>query len=125
MSRGLDGSLAEYVKRIMHEKRLSSYDVEARSLKSISQSTVNRIQTGHVLSPSPSKLQALAKGLGVVEEEIFAVVRKKAPDLSVLGQEKVNSLVARLERVRPHQREYALNLIGLLERELDRLADID
>ena len=68
-------SLAQYVKRIMKEKGLSSRDVQARSGKKIADSYVNKITSGKTKNPSISKTQALAIGLGVDEDEVFKVAR--------------------------------------------------
>lgn len=68
-------SLSKYVARVMQDKNLSGYDVERRANRRITQSFVNRIKTGEVKNPSADKLQALATGLAVSEEELFAVVR--------------------------------------------------
>ena len=106
----------------MAEKGLSSYEVERRSLNEISQSQVSRIRNGQVTNPSPARLQALSKGLGVAEEEIFAVVRGKRANFSTLAQEKIESLIRKLERVDSDKREYALDLISLVEREFERLS---
>lgn len=71
-------TLPDYVRRIRIEKRLSTVDVEKQSGNRISDSYVTRIENGYVKNVSPEKLQALAKGLGVTEDEIFAVVRGKS-----------------------------------------------
>lgn len=68
-------SLADFVSRTMAENRISGYEVERRTNSEITQSYVNRIKNGEVLTPSAPKLKALAKGLGVSEDELFAVVR--------------------------------------------------
>lgn len=52
----MNESLAEYVSRIMKEKRLSGYDVERAAHKEITQSHVSRIQNGEVTNPSAGKL---------------------------------------------------------------------
>lgn len=68
-------SLAEFVRRVRIDKNLSTGDVSRRSLGSITDAYVSRIENGLVKNVSPEKLQALAKGLGVVESEIFRVAR--------------------------------------------------
>jgi transcriptional regulator with XRE-family HTH domain len=68
-------TLAEYVKRIMDEKGLSSRDVRARSGRRIADSYINKIVNGITTNPSIDKTKALAEGLGVDEDEVFKVAR--------------------------------------------------
>lgn len=70
-------SLAEYVQRVRNEKSLSLMDVSRRSGGLIANAHISRIENGLVKSAGVEKLRALAKGLGVSEEEIFAVARGK------------------------------------------------
>lgn len=67
--------LAEYVRRVRAEKGFSTADVEKNSRFTITDGYVSRIENRYVKNVSPEKLQALAKGLAVSEEEIFAVAR--------------------------------------------------
>lgn len=75
-------TLADYVRRVRADKNLSSGDISKRSLGEITDSYVNRIENGLVKNVSPAKLQALAKGLGVIESEIFRVARGLSADKS-------------------------------------------
>jgi transcriptional regulator with XRE-family HTH domain len=59
----------------MEEKQLSSRDVEARSQGKIADAYVLKIKKGITTNPTVSKLQALAVGLGVSEDEIFKIAR--------------------------------------------------
>jgi transcriptional regulator with XRE-family HTH domain len=68
-------TLAEYVTRVIHDKNLNESEVARRSKGGIAQSHINRIKNGEVTNPTPRKLQALAMGLGVPEEEVFDKVR--------------------------------------------------
>ncbi len=72
-------TLGEYVRRTRTEKNLSTSDVQARSMNSISDAYISQIENGNVKNVSPEKLRALAKGLGVVEDEVFRVARGLAP----------------------------------------------
>ena len=71
-------TLADYVRRIRNEKNLSLRDVSLRSGGQIANSHISRIENGEAAGVSVEKLRALAKGLGVLEEEIFAVARGKS-----------------------------------------------
>ena len=68
-------SLPEYVNRIMKEKGLKPKDVEIRSGKKIDAAYVFKIMNGDTKYPSVVKLQGLAAGLGVDEDELFKVAR--------------------------------------------------
>jgi transcriptional regulator with XRE-family HTH domain len=71
-------SLADYVRRVRNEKRLSLSEVQRNSQDGINSSYVSRIENGLVTNVTPEKLRALSKGLGVSEDEIFDVARGKA-----------------------------------------------
>ena len=81
-------SLADFVRRVRSEKGLSTPEVERQSGGRITDAYVSRIENGYVKNVSPEKLQALAKGLGIPEDEIFAVARGK----SVSGELQLNEL---------------------------------
>lgn len=67
--------LADYVRRVRREKGLSTLDVERNSGNRITDGYVSQIENGYVKNVSPEKLTALAKGLDVLEDDIFAVAR--------------------------------------------------
>lgn len=71
-------TLGDYVRRIRNEKRLSLRDVSSRSGGQIANSHISRIESGEARGVSVDKLRALAKGLGIPEDEIFAVARGKS-----------------------------------------------
>ena len=115
-------TLSAFVSRVIEEKDLSTYEVQRRASGRISQTHVNRIKTGKVPNPSAVKLKALAQGLGVSEEEIFAVVRGKPPDALGLAREQLNNLMTKFERLEPSKKAYAQSLIDLINREFERLS---
>lgn len=67
--------LPDYIRRIRAEKGLSTADVEKKSGFTVTDGYVSHIENGRVRNVSPEKLRALSKGLGVSEDEIFAVAR--------------------------------------------------
>jgi len=67
--------LPDYIRRIRSEKGLSTADVEKKSGFTVTDGYVSHIENGRVRNVSPEKLRALSKGLGVSEDEIFAVAR--------------------------------------------------
>lgn len=78
MDKQRNETLADYVRRIRLEKDLSLLDVYRQSGRRIAGSYVSRIENGLAKNPSPEKLVALAKGLGVSEDELFAIARGKS-----------------------------------------------
>ena len=71
--------LAEYVARVLKEKRLTLHDVQVMSGWTITDAYVGSIIRGRASNPSVEKLQALARGLCVDEDEIFRVARGLTP----------------------------------------------
>jgi transcriptional regulator with XRE-family HTH domain len=67
--------LTQYVARLLKEKRLSRRDVQVMSGWKITDAYVGSIINGRARNLSVEKLQALARGLGVDEDEIFRVAR--------------------------------------------------
>lgn len=65
-------SLAEFVKRTRTSQRLSLNDVAQQSEGGITNGYVWKIEQGQVLCPSSRKLRALARGLGIGEDELNA-----------------------------------------------------
>lgn len=67
--------LADYVRRIINERDLTLRQIEERSGGAITHGYVSKILSRAVTNLSVDKLKALAKGLGIPGEEVFAVVR--------------------------------------------------
>jgi transcriptional regulator with XRE-family HTH domain len=99
-------TLADYVRRVRNERRLSLAEVSARSGGRIGRTHINRIENGEVIGVSVEKLRALARGLGVSEDEIFAVARGK----SVIGDLQLDELklVEHFRVLPPESREILL-----------------
>lgn len=72
---GLNQKLADFVGRAMVAQNLSTHDVARRSGGRISHATVWNIQNGRIKNIQNDTLVALAKGLGVPEDELFLLVR--------------------------------------------------
>lgn len=89
-------TLAEFVQRVRAEKRFSLSDVRRNSGLQIANSYISRIENGEVTNVTPEKLRALAKGLQVSENQIFAVARGIA-----------------LEPMSPHDFHSALEALGV------------
>lgn len=122
----VDSRLGEFVKRIRSEKGMSVDDVQNNSRKGgkkgISAAYVNKIENNSSVHPTTPKLMALADGLGVTQEEIFALVRGAVPNKETLYDEKFEELSLKFGGLSATKKEKAAALIELLDRELDRLA---
>src|ERR1044071_1375520 len=115
-------SLAEFVRRVRNEKRLSLNDVQRQSGNKIANSYVSRIENGIVTNVTPEKLKALAKGLQVSEEEIFAVVRGKSPaDNPNFKKWKFAALFDEAEQLTPEQMAKFEILMEMARREVQRM----
>ena len=103
MNRQRRESLADYVKRIRNGARLSLSDVERQSARGgykIAGSYVSRIENGVARNPSKDKLMGLARGLGVAEEELFAIARGKSLDEPTAREQKLLAYFRELPRDR-------------------------
>ena len=84
-------SLAKYLARIIKEKNLRQREVQENSGGQITDGYVRSIMAGKTDNPSVRKLQALARGLSVDEEEIFRVARGQAVDGNSKSGRKLRS----------------------------------
>ncbi|MEW6207162.1 MAG: helix-turn-helix domain-containing protein [Acidobacteriota bacterium] len=127
-------NLSQYVSRVMNEKRLGFEDVSRMSGNAITEGYVRSITRGAASNPSVKKLQALAAGLGVEEEEIFRVARGLPADLrqsngdmssssyhTILAlmsecwkNRALNELLQEVTRLTPASLERALKMIRVL-----------
>ena len=107
-------SLCHYVRRLLAEKSLSLADVELRASGKISDSRIAGLAAGDCDNLRCETLRALAKGLGIAEERLFAVaigmenpevqeydflvLYRKYTDLSSADRQEVDGLLALLHR---------------------------
>src|SRR6266446_1686121 len=80
-------TLAQYVSRVVKEKELTHHEVRKLASGKITDGYVRGIMTGKARNLSVDKLKALARGLGVSEDEIFRVARGLPPDSDSKSQE--------------------------------------
>lgn len=113
-------TLADFVTRKMNEARLTSYDVQLHSGHDIHQSYVIKIKYGQVHNISATKLKALAKGLGVLEAEIFAVVRGVPMNVS-FSNERFESMSLKFDQLPSEKQQRAYDFLKMLHRYLDEL----
>lgn len=116
-------TIQEFVKRVRNERGLSTTQVAKNSGKKISSSYITRIENEPFKKVSPEKLTALALGLGITEEEIFAVARGKTANKDTVINERLENLVLKFGTFQPAKKRKAEVYIELLEREFERLAN--
>ena len=110
-------ALSDFVRRIRSEKNLSLMNVNRRSGGHIAGSYVSRIENGYILNVTPKKLRALAKGLGVSEDEVFAMARgSDALDIDA----DLAALLQKYEALPKEHRDELRILIKVIDREIDR-----
>lgn len=118
--------LAQYVRRVRTEKGLSTTDVENNSSRKISDAYVTQIENRRVKNVSPEKLQALAKGLRVPEDEVFAVARGKAlADPSTFQGGRYAALFDSAEQLTPEQLVKFNSIMEIAEREVAHMLEED
>jgi len=111
-------SLAKFVRRVRTEKKLSLAEVERQSGRfgeRIAASYVNRIENEIKTRLSADRLTALAHGLGVPEDELFAVARGRMP----ANKEDANELklMIKFRELPPERQEDILRIVDSLHRE--------
>jgi transcriptional regulator with XRE-family HTH domain len=112
--------LDQYVRRILKEKGLSLSEVERRSGGSISDSYVCGIINGNVGSLTIAKLKALALGLGVPEDEVFAVARGVSPKDNQEFQESTFALLYyKYKELSDEDKGEVIKFIEVLDREIE------
>jgi transcriptional regulator with XRE-family HTH domain len=118
--------LADYVRRVRNEKGLSLKDVVERAQRSgvrISNGYISQIENRYYINPTRDKLVALARGLGVPDDEIFAVARGKLPSEDPeFNKSRFAELALKFDKLPPDSRIDVEALINLLDRELERLS---
>jgi transcriptional regulator with XRE-family HTH domain len=121
MSMSRQESLDRYVRRVLKEKGLSYADVEARSQGAISDSYIGNIVANSVGSVTVAKLKALARGLDVSEDEIFAVARGNSPaDLRDFQKSRFATLFEKHKRLSGEDQREILILLEAVEHEIER-----
>jgi transcriptional regulator with XRE-family HTH domain len=107
-------SLGDFVRRIRTEKNMSCADVSKRSARKgprrIAASYINRIENYPKLSVTAVRLKALADGLGVPAEEVFA----RAVDFELEGESPDEiELLARFRELSPERRDDVLRIVDV------------
>jgi transcriptional regulator with XRE-family HTH domain len=114
-------SLPDYVARIMKDKGLKPADVEKQSRRLISDSYVQAFISGASANPSIEKLQALARGLGVNEDELFDVARGVDPKMrGRFGDLFLDELFRKCSELEPRRRAEIDGTLRMLDGFVDK-----
>ena len=116
--------LSAFVRRLILEKGLTHAGVAARSRNLITDGYVRDLISEKTTNPSVAKLKALARGLGVSEDEIFDVARGIDPKMrGQYGDPFLNHLVQKYSELSANSKTALLTVLHMLDREIDeRLA---
>lgn len=117
-------NLGDYLRRVISEKNLTYRQVAERSGGRISHAAISDIISGKTKEIKSSTITALARGLGVPEEEIFAVIRGKSPtDDPDYKNWKYAALFDDAKRLTPEQMEKFENIMEIARREVTRMLE--
>ncbi|MDQ3652676.1 MAG: helix-turn-helix domain-containing protein [Acidobacteriota bacterium] len=113
-------SLADFVRRVRNARGYSQPDVEKNSGFTITDGYISQIENGYIRNVSPEKLRALAKGLGVSEEAIFAVARGKSLTEAEVFDSEIAVLFAGYNELSDEDKRELLPSIKLIASEVRR-----
>ncbi|HKQ05458.1 MAG TPA: helix-turn-helix transcriptional regulator [Blastocatellia bacterium] len=113
--------LSDYVRRMMKEKNLTFKQVEKRSRRSISTGTLNDIIQARNTNPTVAILKALARGLGVSEDEVFAVARGLRIDHQrEYDESDIAALFYKYRQLSERNKKELRPILELIDHEIER-----
>lgn len=117
--------LSQYVRRIMHEKNLTFKKVVQMSRGMVSDGYISDLIQEKTINPTVGKLQALARGLGVSEDEIFLIARGLSPEERPEFKETPFAHLAdKFLSLPPELQKRAESMIEAFDHYLDKLVDL-
>lgn len=121
MKKNRKEDLADYLRRVLEEKRLTLREVEERSGRRITHGYLSRILNRTVRNLTVDKLKALAKGLGVPEVEVFTAARGASPDLDPeVKKSRLGALFYKFDTLSEEDKRVVEALMETIEREIER-----
>ena len=108
----MNSQLGDYVRRIRTQKNMSLGDVSRQSAlfgKRISGSYIGRIENNPRLQPTVDRLKALANGLGVPPQELFAHAIGMAPNAI-----EDLSLLTKFRELSPERKTDVIDIVDML-----------
>ena len=117
--------LADFIRRIINEKKLKLREVEevsSRKGNKITHGYLSKILSRKSGNPSVEKLHAIAIGLGVHSKEVFAAAGVEYTEAERdYENSRFQLLYLKFDGLPPESKVEAEKLMGILERELERL----
>lgn len=116
-------SFADYLRRLISEKNLRYRQVAERSGGLISHAAISDIISGKTREVKASTITALAKGLGVTEEEVFAAYSGKKPvtDSPEYKNWRYAALFDDSQKLTPEQMTKFETIMEIARREVERM----
>ena len=110
------------MRRVRFEKGFSLLDVQRNSHNQIAGSYVSRIENGIADADgvTPKKLQALASGLQVPEEEVFAIARGKSLSEPEVFDSEIYVMFRGFDELSDEDKAELLGTIRMLAAEVQR-----
>lgn len=113
-------TLDAYVRRALRIKGLTLGEVAERAGGEISRAYICDISRGRILSPTVRKLQALARGLDVPEEEIFQVARGSSLNTRKFTESRFAVLSVRYSELQDDDQREIEILLDAVASEIER-----
>lgn len=115
-------NLADFVRRVANEKGLSFREVARRG--GLSGPAISDIVSGKTQQVKASTISAIARGLGVSEEEVFAIYRGKSPsDDPEYKNWQYAALFDDAKRLTPEQMTKFETIMEIARREVARMIE--
>lgn len=114
-------SLSDYINKVKADKNLTFRRIEENSGGKITAGYVNDLVRGKTKNPSSEKITALARGLKVPEDEVFAIVRGKGARQENGIDRRLEIINLRLSELPPEKKAKADVAIDALDAYLDKL----
>jgi transcriptional regulator with XRE-family HTH domain len=105
--------LGDYIREVAFRKNLSDREVARRSRGEIAASYVGDIKKGEATNPTVEKLQALARGLGCSEDELFRVAR--GLPIEDVDDPVETELLEKFKRLSPERQHDILKLLDFFD----------
>ncbi len=114
-------NLPQYVARVLKEKQLTLQEVAQRSRQKISKAYLCNLLHNHSSNPSVEKIKALASGLGIQPQEIFAVLEIQSIDANRSFHGSIfAALYYKYKRLSDDSKKELALLLSIVDREIDK-----
>ena len=111
-------TFADYVRRVANEKGLTYREIARRG--GISSPSISDIVSGKTIQVKASTIAALAKGLGVSEEEVFAAYNGKSLGVPEVFDSEIYVMFRGFDELSDEDKAELLGTIRMLAAEVQR-----